>query len=293
MAHGLHRLALLLAPALAFAAIPGAAARPLAAADKSIFVGALDPSGSPVRDLRLDELRLREDGVDREIVSVRAATQPLQIALLADSTQAADSVIRDVRSSLGAFITQVHAGSADAAISLIEFGQAAVTVVPFVTDDAALSAGINRLVGRPAAASVLLEAIIEASDRLAKRPSTRRAIVGLNIEPSNEQSREEPKKVNDSLRQSGAQLWSVSLQKGDLRNPNRDVVLNAVAKNTGGSRELVNSPPALEAVMKRFADALASQYEVTYRRPGASAAVVQVGVTRQGVALHASGFAPR
>jgi len=291
-ARSMRRWCLILAPALALATIRGAAATP-AATDKTIFVAALDGAGLPVRDLTIGDFRVREDGVDREIVSVRPATQPLQVALLADTTQSADSLIRDVRTSLAGFVEQVHKTSPETMVSVIEFGQAAVSVVPFVRDDATLISGINKLVGRPGAASVLVEAIVEASTRLAKLPSARRAIVSLNIEPSNEQSREEPKKVNESLRRSGAQLWSVSLQKGDLRNPGRDVVLNAVTKNTGGTRDFINSPSAIEGVLRHYADALTSQYEITYKRPGSSAQVVQVGTLRRGLTLHASGFAPQ
>lgn len=290
----IRRWALLVSPVLAVAAMPNAAARSAPAADKSIFVSALDASGKPVKDLTVEDFRLREDGTDREIVAVKPATDPLQIVVLADSTTEADKLIRDVRVSLTAFVKQVHSTSPDAAISLMEFGQAAVTMVPYVTDDVALQGGITKLVGRPGAASVLLEAIIEAANSLAKRPSARRAIVSLNVEPTNEQSREEPKKINESLRKSLAQLWAVSVQSPNtsLKNPTRDVVLNAVTRNSGGNREFINAPSALESVLVRYADALTSQYEVSYKRPGSSAQVVQVGTVRQGITLHASGFAP-
>jgi hypothetical protein len=288
-----RRLAPITFAVLVSAAMPDAALRSAPGPDKSIFVSVLDAGGKPVKDLTAEEFRLREDGVDREIVSVKPATEPLQVVLLADTTATADPLIRDIRTSLSACVKQLHAASPDAAISLMEFGQAAVTTVPFVTDDASLESGINRLVGRPGAASVLLEAIIAASNNLSKRPSPRRAIVSLNIEPSNEQSREEPKKINEAMRKSVAQLWSVSLQKGELKNPTRDVVLNAVTRNTGGVREFIVAPSALETVLKGFADALTSQYEVTYKRPGSSAQVVQVGTVRQNVRLHASGFAPQ
>jgi hypothetical protein len=289
----IRRWALLASPVMLVAATPHAAARSAPADEKSVFVAVLDDSGRPATDLTMQDFRLREDGVDREIVSVKPATQPLQIALLADSTAGAEPLIRDIRTSLAAFIKQVHSTSPDAPISLMEFGQAAVTTVPFVTDDASLRGGIGKLVGRPGAASVLLEAIIEASNNLAKRPSPRRAIVTLNIEPSNEQSREEPKKINEALRKSVAQLWSVSLQKGTLRNPTRDVVLNGLTRNTGGNREFIVGPSALETVLTRYAVALTSQYEVTYKRPGSSAQVVQVGTLRQNLTLHASAFAPQ
>jgi hypothetical protein len=290
-AGSIRRWALILAPALVIVAIRGAAAT-APPTDKTIIVGVLDADGLPVTDLTMAEVRLREDGVDREIVSVKPSRQSLQVAILADTTQSAEPLIRDVRASVAGFVQQIHKSSPETLISIIEFGQAAVSVVPFVSDEAALQSGINKLVGRPGAASVLVEAIVDASNRLAKLPSPRRAIVSLNIEPSNEQSREEPKKVNEALRRSGAQLWSVSLQKGGLRNPGRDVVLNAVTKNTGGTRDFINSPSALEGVLRHYADALTVQYEVTYKRPGSSAQVVQVGTLRQGLTLHASGFAP-
>jgi hypothetical protein len=269
------------------------AARPQSAGERKIFFAALDESGTPVKDLTTNDILIREDGVDREVVAVKPASETLNIMLLADTTQAADDMLRDLRVSLTAFVHQVHSVSADAQISLMEFGQAAVTVVPFTTSDADLEKGINRLVGKRQAASVLLEAISAASNNLARRPSARRAIVTLNIEPSDEQSQEDPKRIIESLRKSVAQLWSVSVQKGALKNPQRDVVLNVLTKNTGGLREFIVGQSAIENILKKFANALTSQYEATYKRPGSKAQIVQIGVTRQGVRLHASGFAPQ
>ena len=285
--------ALIALVALGWAALPGGAARAQSAGERTIFVAALDEAGKPVRDIRTDEILIREDGVDREIVSVKPSTETLNIMLLADTTAAVDEMLLDVRTALIAFVRQVHSVSPDAQISLMEFGQAAVTVVPFTTSDADLEKGVNRLSGKPRSASVLLEAIHAASNNLAKRPSPRRAIVSLNIEPGDEQSREDPKRIVESLRKSLAQLWCVSIQKGALKNPQRDVVLNAFTKNTGGDRQFIVGQSAIATHLKSFADALTSQYEATYKRPGTKAQAVQIGVTRTGVRLHASGFAPQ
>jgi hypothetical protein len=279
--------------ALAFVLAPGVSARTQGGGERKIFFAALDETGTPVKDLATSDILIREDGVDRELVSVKPATDTLNIMLLADTTQGADEMLRDLRVSLTAFVQQVHAVSAEAQISLMEFGQAAVTVVPFTANGADLEKGINRLVGKRQAASVLLEAINAASNNLARRPSPRRAIVTLNIEPSDEQSQEDPKRIVESLRKSVAQLWSVSVQKGPLKNPQRDVVLNVLTKNTGGAREFIVGPSAIENVLKKYANALTSQYEATYKRPASKAQAVQIGVTRQGVRLHASGFAPQ
>jgi len=268
-------------------------AAPGAASDKTIFVSALDDNGSPVKGLTLEDFRLREDGVDREISDVKPATDPLQVVLLADTTSGAQEILQDLRKSLTAFVNQVLTVSPDAPIKIMEFGQAAVTVAPYSTSTADLEKAINRLVGKPSAQSVLLEALIAASNDLSKRPSRRRAIVSVNIEPNDEQSREEPKKIQESLQKSGAQLWALSFQKGQLKNPTRDLVLNALTRSTGGQREFIVGISAMETILKRYADALTFQYAVTYKRPGDKAQVVQVGTVRQGVKLYASGFAPQ
>ena len=278
---------------LAWMAVASTAARAQSGGDRTIIFGALDEAGKPVKDLKSDEILIREDGVDREIVSVKPTTETLNVVLLADTSQAAEDMLRDLRVSLTAFVRQVHVVDATAQISLMEFGQAAVTVVPFTTSGADLEKGINTLSGKPRTASVLLEAINAASTNLAKRPSPRRAIVALNVEPSDEQSRQQPKRIIESLRQSVAQLWCVSIQKGPLKNPTRDVVLNDFTKNTGGDRQFIVGQSAIETWLKRYADALTTQYEASYKRPAAKAQQVQIGVTRPGVKLHASGFAPQ
>jgi hypothetical protein len=272
---------------------PSTAAARQSAGERTIIFSGLDQAGRPVNDFTANDILIREDGVDRELVSVKPSAETLNVVLMADTSTAAEDMLRDLRASLVAFVRQVHAVSPDAQISLMEFGQAAVTVVPFTTSDQELEKGINRLVGKPRTASVLLEAINAASSILAKRPSPRRAIVALNVEPSDEQSREQPKRIIESLRRSVAQLWCVSIQKGPLRNPTRDVVLNDFTKNTGGDRQFIVGQSAIETWLKRYADALTAQYEATYKRPATKAQQVQIGTTRQGVRLHASGFAPQ
>ena len=291
--HSRTVLACLALAALGWVVTSSATARAQSAGERTIFFAALDEAGKPVKDIKTEDILIREDGVDRELVSVKPSTETLNVMLLADTTPEVDEMLLDVRKSLIAFVRQVHTVSPEAQISLMEFGQAAVTVVPFTTSDADLEKGVNRLSGKPRSASVLLEAINAASNNLAKRPSPRRAIVALNVEPSDEQSREDPKRIIESLRKSVAQLWSLSIQRGPLKNPQRDVVLNVFTRNTGGAREFIVSQSAAESYLTKYADALTSQYEATYKRPATKAQAVQIGTVRQGVRLHASGFAPQ
>jgi hypothetical protein len=276
--------------------------------NKSLFISVLDDTGRPVRQFTADQVAIREDGQDRAVVEVKPASQPISVAFLIDTAQSAritdhygtpEEYTRDLRVATSAFAHQLMTLSPDAQISLMEFGQAAVTMVKFTSDLAEFDKGVNKIVSRSGVGSVLGEALTEANKELAARPGTRRAIVSINLEPSDEQSIENANPIKDSFRKSGAQLWSLSVHRGELKSAGRDVVLNDFAKQTGGQRDFIVDISAMENIMKAYASALAMQYEVVYKRPenAKNVKVVQVGIVQADpqhpLKAHASGFAPQ
>jgi VWFA-related protein len=267
------------------------------ATDKTHYVSVLDESGAPVKDLKTAEFRLREDGVDREITDVTLATDPLYVSLLVDTTPAAEQYIQEIRKSLVAFAQRIAAGNPEARIGVMEFGQAAIPLVPFTTDREKLESVLKRVYPKKARESVLLEALNDSVTSLGKQSSGRRAVVVFAIEPGNENTTVAPQKVNEGFMKSGAQLWVVSLRNkpGLTDNSQRDLVLNMVTKNTGGHRENIVAQSAIEMYLTKIADVLTSQYAVTYKRPASDKPkVVQVGVTRTvPLKLHATLFAPQ
>ena len=283
--------------------VPALRAVPQGGIDKTLFVAVLDENGRPVRQFTADDILLKEDGQDRAVTGVKLASQPISVAVLIDTAQGRrvtdaygtpEEYVRDLRVSISAFAKQLLTLSPDAAVSLMEFGQAAVTMVKFTSDLTEFDKGVNHIVSRPAVGSVLGEALEAANKDLATRPSTRRAIVSLNLEPSDEQSFDNANAIKEAFRRSGAQLWSVSVQRGGLKNSKRDVVLNDFAKLTGGQRDFVVGISAVPDILRAYANALAMQYEVSYKRPenAKNVKVIQVG-TRPGLKVHASGFAPQ
>jgi hypothetical protein len=271
--------------------------------NKSLFVAVLDESGRPVRQFTADDVLIREDGQDRAVVEVKPASQPISVAFLIDTAQGKrvtdhygtpEEYVRDLRVATSAFAHQLLALSPDASVSLMEFGQAAVTVVKYTSDLTVFDGGVNKIVSRPGVGSVLGEALAAANKELADRPSPRRAVVSVNLEPSDEQSFENAGPIKDGFRKSGAQLWSLSVHRGDLKNAGRDVVLNDFAKLTGGQRDYIVDISAMENILKAYANALAMEYEVVYKRPenAKNVKTIQVG-TRGGLKIHASGFAPQ
>jgi hypothetical protein len=273
--------------------------------NKTLFVAVLDENGRPERQVTADDVFIREDGQDRAVVAVKPASQPISVAILVDTAQSSgksdhygtpEDYVRDMRVAVSAFAHQLLLLSPDAQVSLMEFGQAAVTMVKYTSDLTDFDKGVNRIVVRSGVGSVLGEALQAANTELAARPSTRRAIVSINLEPSDEQSFENSNPIRDSFRKSGAQLWSVSVQRGGLKNSKRDVVLNDFAKMSGGQRDFIVDISAMENILKAYASALAMQYEVTYQRPESAknVRVIQVGTPpARKLKVHASGFAPQ
>jgi hypothetical protein len=294
----------LLPGVLVLLCVPATTVRTQGGVDKSLFLSVLDEAGKPVKDMVADDILIREDGVDRQVVAVTPARQAISVAVLVDTAQGKrvtdaygtpEDYVRDIRNAVGAFAKQLLGQSPNAVVSLTEFGQAAITMVPFTSNPVEYEKGVNRLVAKSGVGSVLLEALAQANNDLLKQPSTRRAIVSLNLEPSDEQSREDPKSIKEAFRKSGAQLWAVSVQRGTLKVSTRDLVLNDFAKESGGRRDHIVGISAIEGILKGYADALTYQYEVVYKRPESNkpTKVIQVGTPRQGVKLHASGFAPK
>src|ERR1017187_2390908 len=249
--------------ALVFALGPVLAARIQEGADKTVFVSVIDAAtGNPVTDLKAEHFVIAEDNIQRTVTSVKISTQPVFMELLADTSKGAgatgmaaasnSNLIQDIRKAFVALATDVTAANPANQVALMEFGQASITIVKSTSKMADLEKGINKLFPKPGADSVLSEAIVQAANDLEKAAGPRRIIMILNIEPGIEASREDPKALNDALKKSGASLWAVSLQQGPLKNPMHDVVLLALATNTGGRREVLVGQSAMINQLKQY-----------------------------------------
>ena len=70
--------------------------RATSARTRTIYVSALDRDGAPVPDLGVKDVAVREDGAAREVLKVERATDPMQIVVLVDDSQAADPAMRSL-----------------------------------------------------------------------------------------------------------------------------------------------------------------------------------------------------
>lgn len=233
----------------------------------SVVASVVDDKGNPVAGLTEQDFRVREDNVEREVLDVAPATEPMQIALLVDDSQVTSNAIPLIREGLTAFI---NAMQGKGQIALITVGERPTSVVPYTPSAELLEKGVKRIFARPGSGAYLLEAISESSRGLDKREATRPVIVALTFEGV-EFGSGHYEQILDELYASGATLHVIAvgtpapMSTEEMRN--RNMVIAEGTERTGGRRDQLLSPQAIPARMKQLATELANQYVVTYSRP--------------------------
>jgi hypothetical protein len=209
---------------------------------------------------------------------------------------------QDLRRALATFAQTLFAGDPQAELAIYDLGGAAVMTVPFTSSTAQVEAALGRLVPSERASSVLLEGLVDAAKQLAGHPAPRRAIVSVTF-ASPEASTIHPRNVAEAVQKTGAAYWPVAIRGIDNPSafqaganasdnataPTREVLFASLPDLTGGMRITAVSTTALETLLKRLADVLTAQYEVTYERPdGAAVKEIKAGATRGAKVLRAS-----
>jgi len=238
-----------------------------AARTRDIYVSAVDRQGAPVTGLTTADFTVKEDGAVREVLDVKPASEPLQIALLIDDSAAASDATSYLREGLAAFLERMR-GHAE--IALITTGERPTVLSNYSTDTEALTQRVKRIFPRSNAGAYLLDAISDASQALAKREAKRPTILAITFEGT-EFSNRQYETVLRELQKSGAALHVVAIGTPDAgmsdEQRNRGMVLSEGTSRTGGRRDQVLAVSGLPDKLKQAADELLNQYVVTYGRP--------------------------
>ena len=236
------------------------------ARERTIFVSAVDSQGEPVNGLDLDDFIITEDGRTREVLRVSRAIEPMDIALLADNSQAAASLVGPLRDALRDFAEGM---ADDHRIALIALADRPTILVDYTTNRMRLEEGIGRLFSMRSSGMTLLDAIVEVSAGLRQRDATRAVIVPVittGVEFSNRYGLD----VVDAIHQAGATLQALVMGQSDFGSvPAREraVVLDAGTRETGGKNVMLQTVSSVRPALQRLARQLSSQYKVVYSRP--------------------------
>lgn len=241
------------------------------ARQRALYVSVLDKQGVPVKDVKPDDLVVREDNVAREVLRVEPARDPMQVALLIDNSQNARQAIQFMRDGLGPFINRLTA--AGHSVSFVTLGDRPSIQADMTSDAAALkSKGVDRLFAQPGSGTYLLEGLIETTRGFSKNESPRPVIVAV-ITEGVEFSNQSHEQVLEALKKSGAAFHALVITEGrqaDVMSDevrNRNVVLDRGTRETGGNRETLITNMSITPALDKLATELLSQYKVTYAAP--------------------------
>jgi VWFA-related protein len=244
--------------------------RPPQASDarsRSVYVSVVDAKGAAATGLTAADFSVSEDGVAREVLRVEPATDPLDIILLVDDSQAATSAIAFLRDGLTKFVDRLQG---KAAIGIVTVGERPTSVAERTTDAAVLKKGVSRIFARPGAGAYLLEGLLDVTRGFQKREATRPVIVALTMEGV-EFSNASYERVLQALYESGATLHVLAIgpPAGSVSDEmrNRNIVIAEGSEATGGRREQLLAEMSIPGALDKLADELLNQYVVTYGRP--------------------------
>ena len=257
-ATALLTFALVLAPALVGAQTE----------ERTVYASVVDKNDAPVPGLNAGAFIVRENDLAREVLRASTATDPLQIALLIDTSQALDPHLLDVRTALQAFFKQMAGKQHE--ISLVGIGERPTVLVDFTRDLARLQKGLGSIFARQGSGTYILDAIVETSDALRKRKATRPHIVVFAARGP-EFSERYHQTVIDALRESGSTLHSLMLNRPGIGiNSREEQELQQTAadgtKESGGRREDLLTSMALNDRLQLLGTELQNQYQITYAR---------------------------
>jgi VWFA-related protein len=261
--------------------------------ERAIYTSVVDKDGEPVTGLGAGDFLVREDGVQREVLRVTPATEPIDIALLVDNSQAATNDIRNIRDALIKFVQQMHEGND---LAIVGLADRPTIFQDYTRNTELLIAAIGRLFAQPGAGMTLLDALVEVSRGLERREATRAAIVPVLTDGA-EFSNRHYRQVVDALKSGGAALHVVTIgtfpTSMDDAIRNRASTLDEGPRVTGGQRLSVLSSMALETVLTRLGRELSNQYKVVYGRPESLLQPEAVTVTVNKPGLTARGTVER
>lgn len=234
--------------------------------ERTLFVSAVNEKGEPVDGLGPDAFVVREDGRRREVLRVSRATEPLDVALMVDNSQAATDEVVYMREGLSKFVATM---GDEHRIALIGLSERPTALVQYTTDRKQLTTAIGRLFSIAGSGMTLLDALYETSRGLRKRDGVRAAFVPV-VTDGTEFTNRYSKDITRELRESGAALHIVGIGRFQYSDEHsireRSLLLGETPKATGGQFITLLIANALGDTMQRLARELSSQYKVVYAR---------------------------
>lgn len=237
-----------------------------------VYVSVVDKKGAPATSLAVADLTVKEDGISREVLKVERATDPMQIAVIVDTSAVTSPAVSDLRVSVKAFGAAIWAKSPDSQIALYSFGERPTLETDFSQSAVNLDRRADRLFASSGSGAYFIDAVIDAANALRKREAQRPVIVAFVDENGPEFSNRRHDVVFKAVAEARASLWVIAKQgfsssTSTPENRERGMVIGDVTTRSGGRSLMIFDGSALRGRFGEVAAQLHSQFTVTYGRP--------------------------
>jgi hypothetical protein len=263
--------------------------------ERSLYVSVVDQTGAPVSDLGPSDFVVKEDNARREVLRVVPAIEPMQIAVMVDTSQAARGEIAHIRTALPPFVAALTApaeGRRRNEISIVGIGERPTILAEYSSDARLVQKGVDRIWPLTSSGMYMLDGIMEVCRGLKKREAGRPVIVTIATEGPDFSNRMHDQAI-DPMREGGVAFYAFSIGQPStsLRSGEREraIVLEEGPRTTGGYHEQMFTGMSLEPKLKLLAQQLTHEYRLTYARPESlippehtTVAAVQPGLTARG-----------
>jgi Ca-activated chloride channel homolog len=229
-----------------------------------ILASVTDKNGQPIPDLTQSAFQLSEEGAPQKIARFEAQTnRPLDLALMIDSSMSAFKDLRFETEAAARFIQQVVRPSDTLAV--FEFDETVTRLSNFSDDVPRLQAAAREIV--PGAGTSIYDAIVLASDALARLPEGRRRAIVLVTDGGETTSVAKFDETRRAAIVSGALLYSIIIRpvkNENGRNTAGEHALITITDSTGGALFILDDSNQLDQMFDRINRELRTQYLLGY-----------------------------
>lgn len=230
----------------------------------NVLVSVLDDHNRPAPNLPVEAFQVFEEGVKQKIdVFEQETKQPLDIALMIDSSMSAHKEIVFERDAAGHFIQQVL--RPEDRLAVFAFDENVTQLVSYSADVSALQAGIRRMVD--GAGTSIYDAVLLGSNSLNKRANDRRRVIIMVTDAGETTSRTDFEGARKAALRAGLLLYTIVIRpvkNENGRNTAGEHALQTITDTTGGAMFFPDSPQELPMIFDRINSELRTQYRLAY-----------------------------
>jgi Ca-activated chloride channel family protein len=230
----------------------------------SVLVSVLDEHNRPAPDLPRDAFHVFEEGVEQNIDVFESETQqPLDLALMIDSSLSAHLEIAFEQQAAAHFISQVlHPGDR---LSVFSVDENVTQLAAFSNDVPRLQEAVRRLPN--GAGTSIYDAILLGSRALERRGDDRRRVIILVTDAGETTSRVDFDAARKEAVRSGALLYTIvirAVKNESGRFTAGEHALETITDTMGGAMFSPDTARELDGIFDRINRELRTQYRLGY-----------------------------